>query len=184
LDLILQSVMMSERSNPILPGPRNGFLPDSDEFVFLMEEVSRKLRRRFDAAMARFELTRTQWRALAYIYRTPGITQTDLAKCLELERASVGHVVDQLEKMAFVQRRAAQCDRRIWELHLMSRAIEVLPQLRVEADRIYGLLLHTVSPAEIRMMRSSLAKMSGNLESVLGGAAVGADPEPSEASSP
>ena len=83
-----------------------------------------------------------------------------------------------------VQRRAAQCDRRIWELHLMSRAIEVLPQLRVEADRIYGLLLHTVSPAEIRMMRSSLAKMSGNLESVLGGAAVGADPEPSEASSP
>src|SRR3546814_5342726 len=56
-------------------------LTDSDEFVFVIEEVPRKLRRLFDASMARFGLTRTQWRALVYIYRTPGITQTDLAKC-------------------------------------------------------------------------------------------------------
>jgi DNA-binding MarR family transcriptional regulator len=168
--------MMSESTNLSLHLPENGLLTDSDEFVLLMEEVSRKLRKRFDTTMARFELSRTQWRALAYIYRTPGITQTELAKCLELERASIGHVVDQLEKMAFAQRRAAQGDRRVWELHLMPRAIEVLPQLRVEADGIYGLLLLTVSSTEIRTMRSSLVKMSGNLECVLGSAAVGADP--------
>jgi MarR family transcriptional regulator for hemolysin len=66
--------------------------------VFLIEEVPRKLRRVFDASTAKFGLTRTQWRALAYIFRTPGLTQTELAKCLELERASVGHIIDQLRK--------------------------------------------------------------------------------------
>ncbi len=84
---------------------------------------------------------------------------------LELERASVGHVVDQLERMKLAERRAAKGDRRVWELHLLPRAIEILPQLRAEADMIYARLLHMISPTEIRAMRSLLTKMSGNLES-------------------
>jgi DNA-binding XRE family transcriptional regulator len=77
---------------------QQSYLTEADGLVFLIEEVPRKLRRVFDASTAKFGLTRTQWRALAYIFRTPGLTQTELAKCLELERASVGHVIDQLEK--------------------------------------------------------------------------------------
>src|SRR3546814_2527867 len=83
------------------------------------------------------------------------MTQTDLYICLELERASVGHVVDQLESMVLAERRAAKGDRRVWELHLLPRAIEILPQLRAEADMIYARLLHMISPTEIRAMRRS-----------------------------
>jgi DNA-binding MarR family transcriptional regulator len=156
---------MVEPRNTSGISPAKSLLTASDEFVFLIEEVPRKLRRKFDASTARFGLTRTQWRALVYIYRTPGMTQTDLSKCLELERASVGHVVDQLERMVLAERRAAKGDRRVWELHLLPRAIEILPQLRAEADMIYARLLQMISPTEIRAMRSLLTKMSGNLES-------------------
>lgn len=51
--------------------------------------------------------------ALAYIFRTPVMTQTDLAKCLELECASVGHVIDQLEKAVYVECSAVEGNRRI-----------------------------------------------------------------------
>src|SRR3546814_16045669 len=93
------------------------------------------------------------------------MTQTDLSKCLELERASVGHVVDQLERMVLAERRAAKGDRRVWELHLLPRAIEILPPLRAEADMISARLLPLILPTEIHAMRTLMPKMSGYLDS-------------------
>ena len=68
------------------------YLTDTDELVFLIEEVPRKLRRLFDASTARFGLTRTQWRALAYIFRTPGLTQTELAQRAGVARTTVARM--------------------------------------------------------------------------------------------
>jgi len=143
---------------------QNSFVTEADEIVFLVEEVPRKLRKLFDASTAKFGLSRTQWRALAYIFRSPGLTQTELAKCLELERASVGHVIDQLEKAEYVERRSVEGNRRVWTLHLLPKAIDILPSLRREADKIYARLLCGISEAEFIALKSLLAAMSSNLE--------------------
>ena len=142
----------------------DSYVTETDEIVFLVEEVPRKLRKLFDASTAKFGLSRTQWRALAYIFRSPGLTQTELAKCLELERASVGHVIDQLEKAEYVERRSVEGNRRVWTLHLLPRAIEILPSLRSEADAIYARLLSGISKAEFAAVKTLLATMSRNLE--------------------
>ncbi|MDT9012252.1 MarR family transcriptional regulator [Novosphingobium sp. APW14] len=143
---------------------QDSYMTENDEIVFLVEEVPRKLRRLFDASTAKFGLSRTQWRALAYIFRSPGLTQTELAKCLDLERASVGHVIDQLEKAEYVERRSIEGNRRVWTLHLLPRAIEILPSLRLEADAIYARLLSGISDREFAAIKTLLATMSGNLE--------------------
>ncbi|WP_225010948.1 MarR family winged helix-turn-helix transcriptional regulator [Novosphingobium percolationis] len=144
--------------------PGKGYLTGADEIVFLLEEVPRKLRKLFDASTAKFGLSRTQWRALGYIYRTPGLTQTELARHLEIERASVGHVIDQLEKAAFVERRAAVGNRRIWALHLLPKAITLLPSLRREADRIYDRVLSGLAKEQVSAFEKMLEIMSSNLE--------------------
>jgi len=143
---------------------QQSYVTDADELVFLVEEVPRKLRRMFDASIARFGLTRTQWRALAYIFRTPGLTQTELARSLELERASVGHVVDQLESDDYVERRSVEGNRRVWTLHLMPKAIGLLPELRAEADAIYARLLAGVGEHELATVKRLLSVMSSNLD--------------------
>lgn len=143
---------------------QDSYVTETDEIVFLVEEVPRKLRKLFDASTAKFGLSRTQWRALAYIFRSPGLTQTELAKRLDLERASVGHVIDQLEKAEYVARRSIEGNRRVWTLHLLPRAIEILPSLRVEADAIYARLLSGISDRELAAIKMLLATMSGNLE--------------------
>lgn len=142
---------------------QQSYLTEADGLVFLVEEVPRKLRRVFDSSTAKFGLTRTQWRALAYIFRTPGLTQTELAKCLELERASVGHVIDQLEKADYVERRAVEGNRRVWTLHLRPKAIGILPALRAEADVVYERLLAGISGDEVAVFKRLLATMSANL---------------------
>ena len=108
-------------------------------------------------------LTRTQWRALAYIFRTPGLTQTELAKCLELERASVGHIIDQLQKADYVERRAVEGNRRVWTLHIRPKAVSILPSLRAEADVVYAKLLAGINSGDIATYKRVLAMMSANL---------------------
>src|SRR3546814_20713184 len=91
--LALQSMTMVEPRNTS-GSPAKRLLTASDEFVFLIEEVPRKLRRMFVASTARFGLTRTQWRQLANIYRPPGMPQTVLPTCLKMERTSLRPFVD------------------------------------------------------------------------------------------
>ncbi len=135
------------------------YVTETDQVVFLVEEIPRKLRKLFDASTAKFGLSRT----LAYIFRTPGLTQTELAKYLDLERASVGHVIDQLEKARFVERRSIEGNRRVWNLHLLAKAIEILPSLRLEADTIYAQLLAGIPAMELDMVKTLLVQMSSNL---------------------
>lgn len=148
---------MTDTSEP------HSYLTDADGLVFLIEEVPRKLRRVFDASTAKFGLTRTQWRALAYIFRTPGLTQTELAKCLELERASVGHIIDQLQKADYVERRAVEGNRRVWTLHIRPKAVSILASLRAEADVVYAKLLAGINSGDIATYKRVLAMMSANL---------------------
>jgi DNA-binding MarR family transcriptional regulator len=129
-----------------------------------MEEVTRRLRRTFDTSFEQFGLTRTQWRALAYLYRTPGMTQTELARELELERASVGQAIDRLEELSLVERRSAVNDRRVWHIHLMPAAVELLPKLRAEADAVYGRLLVGTDIGELDKLSALLAAMQDNLD--------------------
>jgi MarR family transcriptional regulator for hemolysin len=140
------------------------FLTDTDRLVFLLEEVTRRLRRSFDTSFEQFALTRTQWRTLAYLYRTPGMTQTELARELELERASVGQAIDRLEELSLVERRSAANDRRVWQIHLRPAAVELLPKLRAEADAVYGVLLAGVDASELGRLRAALAVMQTNLD--------------------
>ena len=139
------------------------FLTDQDRLVFLLEELTRRLRRTFDTSVEQFGLTRTQWRALAYLYRTPGMTQTELAGQLELERASIGQAIDRLEHLGLVERRSAKNDRRVWQVHLQPAAIDLLPKMRVEADQIYARLLEGIKGEDLEAFESTLATMQHNL---------------------
>jgi DNA-binding MarR family transcriptional regulator len=140
------------------------FLTDTDRLFFLLEEVTRRLRRSFDTSVEQFGLTRTQWRALAYLYRTPGMTQTELAMELDLERASVGHAIDRLEELTLVERRSAKSDRRVWHIHLMPAAVELLPKLRAEVDAVYGRLLAGIESKELDRLSATLATLQDNLD--------------------
>lgn len=154
---------MAAQFEPDADAAAASFLTDTDRVVFLMEEVTRRLRRTFDASVEQFGLTRTQWRALAYLYRTPGMTQTELARKLELERAGVGQAIDKLEGLGLVERRSAKDDRRVWRIHLLPAAIDLLPQLRKEADAVYDQLLKGIPAQDIRILQEVINAMQANL---------------------
>ena len=149
----------------IVPSDATDAFPSRQEaLAFRLEDVPRVLRRMLDEALAGYGLSRTQWRLLAYVYREEGLTQTELARRLELERATIGLAVDALAKADFVVRRPMPEDRRVWAIFATRRAKDLLPELRVIGDEIMAKLFRGFSAAEISLLGQFLERMHANLD--------------------
>ena len=81
-------------------------------FGFLINDVARALRTEYDRRVSGLGLTRSQWWVLTHLYRNEGVTQTELAETLELERPSLGRLLDRLEANGWIRRESCAHDRR------------------------------------------------------------------------
>nr|WP_299903952.1 MarR family transcriptional regulator [Sphingomonas bacterium] len=106
----------------------------SDSLGFLISDVSRLMRRRFDERARLIGVTRAQWRTLTTLSRHEGINQGGLADLLEVEPITLCRMIDRLEEAALVERRRDPADRRAWQIFLTPKALPMLDQLRGLAD--------------------------------------------------
>jgi DNA-binding MarR family transcriptional regulator len=115
--------MTSAPLAPAAPGPE-------DTFGFVVHDVARLLRKRFDQRARALGLTRAQWQVLAHLSRNEGINQSGLADILEIENITLGRLVDRLEEAGWVERRLCGNDRRVRLLHLTEKAKPILGRMR------------------------------------------------------
>ena len=78
---------------------------------FLLHEVARLLRRRFEQNARDSGLTRSQWQVLAYLANNEGINQSGLADLLEIEPITLCRIVDKLQALGLVERHRDPSDR-------------------------------------------------------------------------
>ena len=120
-----------ELNSPTLDPPTlNSPALNSPTLGFLLHEVARLLKRRFEQNARGSGLTRSQWQVLAYLAQNEGIHQSGLAELLEIEPITLGRIVDKLEAQGLVARHPHPSDRRVWRLHLTAAARPKLVQLR------------------------------------------------------
>lgn len=130
---------------------------------FLLADVSRLVRRRFDARARALGLTRAQWRVLAQLRRREGINQASLAEILEIEPITLGRHIDRLVEKGFVERRPDPTDRRAWRLYLRSEVQPVLDRLREMSQVTRGEALQDIPEAEADRLIDLLLKIKGNM---------------------
>lgn len=135
----------------------------SDSIGFLISDVSRLLRRRFDERARALGATRTQWKALAHISRNEGLHQGGLAELLEVEPITLCRLVDRLEEAGMVERRRDPADRRAWRLFLTDKARPVLDRMRDIADELTEQTLAGVSPGQVAALTATLEHIRANL---------------------
>jgi MarR family transcriptional regulator for hemolysin len=110
--------------------PMNAMAPNFErDALFVIHDVARLMRTRFDQAARAFGMTRAQWVILARLNRQAGISQNELATICEVEPITVGRLVDRLEARGMVERRADPHDRRIRRLHLLPAAQPILTEI-------------------------------------------------------
>ena len=130
---------------------------------FLLADVSRLMRRRFDARAREIGLTRAQWRVLTQLRRREGINQTALAEIIEIEPISLGRHIDRLVEKNFVERRADPRDRRAWRLYLTPDAQPVMDRLRALSNVNRKEVLQGIPSEESEALIETLLKLKANL---------------------
>ncbi len=135
-----------------------------DALTFRLEDLPRQLRRIVDEALQGYGLSRNQWRLLAYVLREEGLTQTELARYLEVERASAGLAIDALEKKGLVARNQHSEDRRVWRIMPTAKAKALLHNLRDMMNEIYAQLFDGFSTAELDQLGQFFERMARNIK--------------------
>ena len=126
---------------------------------FLLHDVARLLRKRFEQKAKGLGLTRSQWQILAHLAQNDGIQQGMLADLLELEPISLVRILDRLEQSGLVERRAHPTDRRIWQLY------PVLEPMRDIGSESKSEALEAISRADRDRLVHVLTQMKTNLAS-------------------
>ena len=131
------------------------------ELLTLLTETQAAMSRLFTQRAGHLGLTRPQWRVLTGLYRHDGLTQSQLAEMTLIARSPLGKIVDQLEAMGFVERRADPHDRRVNRLHTTDAVGPVMQPARKLVSDLEKLVLDGL-PGESSLVQQ-LIRLKANL---------------------
>jgi len=105
-------------------------------FGFLLNDVARLLRTTYDRRVKSLGLTRSQWWVLTHLFRAQGVTQSELAEALEIEKPTLGRLLDRLETKGWVRREHDAKDRRAWRVYLTDTVEPAMKTMRSVAGEL------------------------------------------------
>jgi DNA-binding MarR family transcriptional regulator len=130
---------------------------------FLVWDVSRLWRVVLDRALKPLGVTRSQYSIIAFLSRRDGMTQTALAADLELTKVAVGGLLERMEAVGLVERRADESDARVRRVYLTRKGTRITQKIRELVDPIEELMLAPVGDGELDGAIHTLALIKGTL---------------------
>jgi DNA-binding MarR family transcriptional regulator len=97
---------------------------------------------------AGFDLTPIQYAALEAIYENPGIDQARVAEMIGYDRATIGGVIERLEKKGWLRRLVSEQDRRARELSLTPKGNKIRAALEPIVEDLQKDILQPLSEAD------------------------------------
>ncbi|CAN7432997.1 MarR family winged helix-turn-helix transcriptional regulator [Rhizobium sp. LjRoot258] len=130
---------------------------------FLLHDVARLLRKRFEQRARCLGLTRSQWQTLAYLSSNEGIHQGGLAEILEIEPITLVRILDKLADRGLIERRQHPSDRRIWLLYVREEAHPLLAEMRTLGELTRSEAFQSIPPEQRDLLFDILSAMKTNL---------------------
>ncbi|MFV0448899.1 MAG: MarR family winged helix-turn-helix transcriptional regulator [Vibrio sp.] len=134
---------------------------------YLLWDVTRLVRKRYESKSSSTCLTLAQAKALSHIACRQGVKQVDLAEMLDIKPMTLVRVIDSLVEEGFVERRPDPTDRRAHLIYLLPAADEQLNKVKSVANGIWAEALSGISEQEKEQFISMLQHIHSNLTSDL-----------------
>ncbi len=137
--------------------------PERKHFGYVVQEVSRLLRRSFDGAAQRYDLTLPQWRVIAQLSFSGGLSQSTLAGCIDTDPMTVSGLVERLEAKGMVVRVADPDDSRAKIVRITDKAKAMVEEMKALADDLFGEAFDGISEEDRETALKVLQQVSANL---------------------
>ncbi len=130
---------------------------------YLVHEVARLFRRRFEDEARIHGVTLPQWRALAEISHNEGISQVALAGCIDTDPMTLSGILDRLEKRGLIERYTDPNDSRAKLARLAPAGHELVNTARNVGRELYTNALDGLSEDQRAEMTAGLICIRNNL---------------------
>lgn len=142
---------------------------DDERYIgYIIADVARLLRMVCDRRVRKLGLTRAQWLAVTRLHRRPGLSQSEVADLLEVEKATACRLLDRLEAKKWIERRPDKKDRRVKRIYLTSRANRVQASIWPIAESTVDDALIDLSADERRQLLDMMVRIKGKLQALAG----------------
>jgi DNA-binding MarR family transcriptional regulator len=130
---------------------------------FLVHEVARLMKRRFEEEARIHGVTLPQWRALAEISQNEGISQVSLAGCIDTDPMTLSGILDRLEKRGLIERYSDPNDSRAKLARMTTAGDELVSTARNVGRTMYENALDGLTESDQVTVTRSLTRMRDNL---------------------
>jgi DNA-binding MarR family transcriptional regulator len=136
------------------------------------------LRRTMEPFFASYGISGAQWGVLMVLHWSdrdgePALRLTDLGERLIIRPPSVTTVIDRLEKMGLVERRASRVDSRAKEVRLTAAGGALVDRVLAAHRKQIEKMLGNLSKEEQATLKELLERFSGHLEAMEKGTGAG-----------
>jgi DNA-binding MarR family transcriptional regulator len=134
-------------------------------FGFLVHDVSRLIKRRFErrARQMGLPITRQQAAVVLNIAGNEGVSQAEVATWLGIEPIALVRMLDKLHEEGLVERRAHPTDRRVRTLWLTSAARPVVERILAVNEAIRHEAFGSLAPKTCEALLNVLGQIKDNL---------------------
>lgn len=130
---------------------------------YLIYEVSRLWKRRFEEEARLHGITLPQWRTLAQLSKNHRISQAALAALIDTDPMTMSGILDRLEKHGLIERVPDPDDSRAKQAQLTPKAVELVASAKNIGLGLFERALQGVSEADRAILTDSLTCMRNNL---------------------
>lgn len=134
-----------------------------DRLGFLVHDVARALRKRFEERAGAVGVSSAHWRLLVRVVKEEGTTQARLAELLEIEPISVSRLLDRMEEAGWIERRPDANDRRVRTIFPTAKSLDAYVTVKSMAGEVYEDALKGVSAEDRVVLIRALDAITINL---------------------
>ena len=123
---------------------------------FLLAKAHQRGWALFSEEIGRYDLTPPQFSVLAFLWKQDGLTQTELSDKTQIDRTTLGGLIDRLERQGMVERKPHPQDRRAHLVFLTEKGSNQSGELSSLAGKVLERFVSGLSPHERRELTRML----------------------------
>ncbi len=130
-----------------------------DCLCFKLGKAARAMTRTYRSRLASHGLTHIQFFLLIALYEKEGMSVSELAAKVALDKSTMTGLIDRMEREGFVERHQNPNDRRAYCIYLTEKARDMRKDLISIYREVNSMYLHTLSEEEKRILEEIVAKI-------------------------
>ena len=126
---------------------------------FLLSKAYQRACAIYKEQFERYDLTPQQFGLLRFLWEEDGLTQVELSNRSQIDRTTIGGLIDRLEQSGLLKRLPHPDDRRAYRISLSATGKKLEAELTPLAEELHRKILAPLTAEEIETLTTILRKL-------------------------